>query len=240
MRVGLNQSILKEISPECHWKDWCWSWNFKTLATWWERTDSLEKTLTLGKTEGGRRRRRQRMRWLDSITHWMDMNLSKLRGVGDGQGSLAYCSSWGSTWLSAGLNWTETCFLQDCVTHASASEKTTNKQKSNLKPHALPPWYLNRVPASLQRDLGERGVSERAEPTWPLRAPVSPVARSAVISAYVASLWLAGGAGRPEREVRLRPSRLGLLGWPRRSPSWNCRGPGLTKSAAGQRAADSF
>ena len=58
------------------------------------RTDSLEKTLMLGKIEGRRRRERQRMRWLDGITDWMDMNLSTL-GVGDGQGSLACCSPCG-------------------------------------------------------------------------------------------------------------------------------------------------
>ena len=63
-----------------HWKDWCWNWNSKNLATWWmRRANSLEKTLMLGKIEGRRRRGRQRIRWLEGITNSMDMGLGGLR-----------------------------------------------------------------------------------------------------------------------------------------------------------------
>ena len=74
-----NQSILKEISPEYSLEGLMLKLKLQYFGHLMCRADSFEKTLMLGKIEGRRRRRRQRMRWLDSITNSMDMGLGGLR-----------------------------------------------------------------------------------------------------------------------------------------------------------------
>ena len=74
-----NLSIPKEISPEYSLEGLMLKLKLQHFGHLMRKNDSLEKTLMLGKIEGGRKRGRQRMRWLDSITDSMDMNLSKLQ-----------------------------------------------------------------------------------------------------------------------------------------------------------------
>ena len=81
-----NQSILKEINPEYSLEELMLKLKFQYFGHLMQRTDSLEKTLMLGKIES--KRGQWRMRWLDGITDSMDM------GLGDGQESLVYCSPW--------------------------------------------------------------------------------------------------------------------------------------------------
>ena len=73
-----NQSILKEISPKYSLEGLILKLKLQYFGHLMQRTDSLEKTLMLGKTEGGRRRGQQRMKWLDGITDLVDMSLSRL------------------------------------------------------------------------------------------------------------------------------------------------------------------
>ena len=74
-----NQSIVKEISPEYSLEGLMLKLKLQYFGHLMRRTDSLEKTLMLGKTEGRRRSGRQRMRWLDGIMDLMDMSLSKFQ-----------------------------------------------------------------------------------------------------------------------------------------------------------------
>ena len=104
-----NQSILKEMNPEYSLEGLMVKLKFQYFGHLMQRTVSVEKILMLGKIKGRRRRRRHRMRWLDVITDLMDMSLSKIPGVGDGQGSLVCCSPWGRNQsdTTGRLNWTE-------------------------------------------------------------------------------------------------------------------------------------
>ena len=90
-----NQSILKEIRPEYSLEGLMLKLKLQYFGHLMRISNSLEKTLMLGKVEGRRRRGQQRMRWLDGITNSDGHEFEQALGVGDGQGSLACCSPWG-------------------------------------------------------------------------------------------------------------------------------------------------
>ena len=90
-----NQSILKEIKPEYSLEGLMQKVKLQYFGHLMQNTNSLEKTLMMGKIQGRRRRGQQRIRWLDGITNSVGTNLSKLLEIGEDRGSLACCSPWG-------------------------------------------------------------------------------------------------------------------------------------------------
>ena len=91
-----------------HWKDWCWSWNCNTLATWCKELTHWKRL-----NDAGKDRRQEKWMTEDEMVgwhHWLDGHeFEQASGVGDGQGSLTYCSSWGrkGSDMTEQLNWTE-------------------------------------------------------------------------------------------------------------------------------------
>ena len=155
-------------------KDWCWSWNSNTLATWCKDLIHWKKTLMLGKIKGRRRRGPHRMRWFDDITNsrWAWVWVSS--GSWWWQVSLACCCSWGCKELDTNkpLNWTKKNYLESPP--FVMSPKVLNKY------HLIVKWRIRN--SNKRRHSGKLWVEKNTENTDRHRAD-----KSAQVTPFVAA-----------------------------------------------------
>ena len=114
-----NQSILKEVNLNIHWKNWCWSWSSNTLATWCEEPTHWKRPWCWARLKAGREGTTEDMVGWHHLLNGHESEQTP--GAGDGQGSLACCSPWGrkESDMTERLNWTSELSTLYCNFHQS-------------------------------------------------------------------------------------------------------------------------